>query len=327
MSYDFQQIKKEAIKPVYLFYGEEEFLIDELCQDLINRGLRQEEYDFNLDILYGNETDAAQVANICASYPMMAERRIVVLKNLHLLMRQNIQPLLSYINNPAPSTCLIMIAEKFDGKTKAAKELKNKSIVYQAQRLYDNKIPDWIRSWLKRKKISISNEAVLLLQSQTGNALRPLVSELEKIVLNLGTRSDIQVEDVEKVVGVSKTYNIFELCDSIGNRNLEKSIHILTRMLQMGEAPVGILAMIVRHFFTLAQTFELKSQQKSEKEIATNLKLHPFFVKNYIKQAGHFKRHDYDKAFVHLLEADVALKTSYQKPILTLQMLLYQLAR
>ena len=191
--------------------------------------------------------------------------------------------------------------------------------------MYENQVPDWIRTYLKDQKLTIADDAIRLLHTSTGNSLRSISSEIEKIKLNLGERSNIELEDVESVVGISKLFNVFELCDAVGKRNIKSSLHILSQMLQLGEQPVVIMTMLSRHFQILLKVKELKARKTRDDEIAKSLRIHPFFLKNYAQQSARFNRTQFDKAFQLLLEADKHLKTSYQKPKLILESLLFRL--
>ena len=321
----YKEWQKGHFDPVYFFHGEEDFIIDELCARLTATAIQAEEKDFNLDILWGNENDGAQIVNIASSYPMMAERRLVFVKNCHLLSTTDQELLLKYVKNPSATTCLVLTAAKLESKRGPLGHIRGKAVAYEAKKLYDNKIPDWIRHELAKKQIGISNDAVRLLQASAGNSLRALSSELNKILLNLQDRKSIQAQDVEKVVGTSKQYNIFELCDTIGRRDLAASLHILSEILQMGDSPVSILSLITRHFTILAKVKELKSKRLPETEMAKTLSVHPYFVKNYSQQAFNFSRLQLQRVFEMLLEADYALKSSYQKPRMILELLLFKI--
>ncbi len=319
-----KQWKAGKFDPIYLFQGEEDFLIEQLCDHIVQYALSPQDHDFNLDILYASEIDGSQLINAVTSYPMMAERRLVLLKNLHQLDEKAQEMLAKYSEQPSPSSCLVMTATKIKANTPLSKSKKHFT-VFEAKKLYDNKIPDWIRSQLTPHKITITNEAVRLLLASTGNSLRNINVELEKILLQLDDRKEISVKDVERVVGVSKQYNIFELCDAVGNRNIGNGLAIANRMLQAGESAVGMLVMLTRHFFILARIKEYKAQRMQERDMARELKIHPYFLKNYLRQAGQYSRDQLRDAFSILLDADVNIKSSYQKPQMILELLVVKL--
>ena len=182
-----------------------------------------------------------------------------------------------------------------------------------------------VRKWVSQYDLGISDEAIRLLQAHTGNALRSLAAEIDKLRLNLQNRRRIEENDVEQVVGNSKQFTVFELCDAVGAKNLNRSLNILSNMLQNGEQPTALLNMLSRHFFILAKLRELKVKNAGQEQIAKKLKIHPFFLQNFSRQAGLYNKDQLKSAFSHLLEADQNLKTSYQKPRLVLETLLFKL--
>jgi len=318
-----QDINKKNFAPVYLFYGTEQFLIEKFVQDIIKNILEPGNEDFNFDILYGNEVDGNQILNIAMSYPMMAEKRVVLVKNIQQLKTASLELLIKYINNPSKTTCLLLTCNSLGNKY--IKEIDKVCTSFDAKPLYDYKIPEWIQDYLAEKKLTITTEALRLLHASTGNSLQNLSMEIEKILLNLGDREQIETADVEAIVGTSKQYNVFELCDSVGFKRLQVSIRILNHLLQIGESPGLIISMLNKHFTRLLITKELIGHKTNEQEIAQTLKVHRYFVKNYIKQAGFFNNHQLKKAFSILLETDELLKSSNQKPKLLLELLLLKL--
>jgi len=312
-------------EPVYLFYGAEDFIIEQLCDEILHKVLLPEERDFNLDIFYGNEADGVRVVNIATSYPMMSTRRVVMVRNVEQMNAANMQLLTKYVLRPLASTCLILTAEKLEGRKAKLQEIQKAACHFEAKALYDNQIPDWVSRWVAQFDLTISAEAIRLLQAHAGNTLRSLAAEVEKLRLNLQERNRIEESDVEQVVGSSKQFSVFELCDAVGGKNLNRSLNILSHMLQMGEMPTALLAMLSRHFFILAKLREMRQKKLSSDEIAKKLKIHPFFMKNYQRQAAMYSGEQLKNAFHHLLEADQALKSSSQKPRLVLETLLFKL--
>ena len=314
------------IAPIYLFYGEEDFLIQEFTENVKQAALEQGAEDFNFDVFYASDVDGAAVVNAAMSVPMMTERRVVLVKNIQYFKSRSIDLLAAYSGKPSPTTCLILVGDKFKPDSQSAKKLKKNSYHIEARRLYDNQIPGWIKTYLKNQKFTITNDALQLLQVNTGNSLRTICSELEKIKLNIGERSEITISDVETVVGVSREYNVFEFCDAVVERNIKKSVRIQARMLQLGESPIGMLVMLTRHFTILAKLTTMLRQRQNKYDISKGLKVNPYFVDNYIRQARMYSQTQIMRAFELLLEADQQLKMSYQKPGLILENLIFKLS-
>lgn len=321
----YKDIKAGHIAPMYVFHGNEEFILKQLTEALLRSALQPSEKDFNLDILYGNETDGATIVNTAMSYPMMAERRVVVVKQFHLLADKDLHLLYKYAEKPSTSSCLLLTSDKLTGLSSALKKLSPPAKIVEAKTLYDNQVPAWVKSHMKERGYTISDEAITLLQVNVGNSLRRLSSELDKIELRLQDTKDISVHDVEQVVGLTKEFNIFEFCDAVAEQNTQKSLRILNRLLELGESPVGILVMLTRHFTIIAKAKEMVIAQTRRDQISKALRINPYFVDKYLKQASKYKRDQLRHVFGMLLKADQYLKRSYQKPRLVLESLLFEI--
>jgi DNA polymerase III subunit delta len=312
-------------EPVYLFHGQEDFQIELLCGALIAKALEPGSEDFNYDLLYGSEVDGARIVNIATSYPMMADRRVVLVKNVQLLPAADLDLVAKYSKTALPSTCLVLTAAKIDARRSVWQHLLQNAGSFEAKPLYDNQIPDWLRRRISQSGLSISDDAVRMLQGVSGSSLRQLESEIAKIKINLGERKQIEVADVELVAGSARQFSVFELCDAIGLRKIESSLSIVRHMLTQGEQPTGILAMLTRHFLILAKLNGLQGRRLPEESMAKALKVQPYFLKNYVRQGANFSSFQLRSAFQHLLDADAQLKSSYQKPALVLDLLLFKL--
>jgi DNA polymerase III subunit delta len=320
-----QSIKNKKIAPVYFIHGTEPFLIERLTKATIQAALEPGSEDFNLNVLYGNEVDGAQIVNAAMAYPMMASRRVVLVKNIHLMNESNLAFVAKYVEKPSLSTCFLMTCEKAISKKSLIQRIVDSSTVIEVKSLYDSDIPQWIIATLSEQGFTIADDALRMLHAYCGTSLSDIQSEIDKIVLNLGERKKIELQDVESVIGAHRQFNIFELCNAVGTRNMKKSIYILNQMLQLGELPTGILAMVVRHFTILAKIKDLKDRKMTNNEICKSVKLSSFFINGYIQQAASYSLNQLGIIFTHLLEADESLKSSYQKPKLVLEILFFKI--
>ncbi len=318
-------LKAQHIAPVYLFYGEEDFLIKQFAAAVQKAVLQPGDEDFNLDIFYGNETDGAAIVNAAMSFPMMAEKRLVVVRDIHHLNDSSMQLIAKYAEKPSESTCLCLTASKLNGTKSAVKKLKQFSKSLEAKRLYDNQIPGWIQTHVKNRGYSITEEAAGLLHINVGNSLRRISSEIDKIELLKKDDKKIVVEDIEAIVGSTKEFNVFEFCDSVAAKELEKSLRIVNRLLELGESPIGVLVMLTRHYTILTKTKEMLIKKASKGDMAKSLQVNPYFVDKYIQQARLYRRDHLQQIFEFLLVADRHLKMSYQKPKLIIESLLFEI--
>jgi DNA polymerase-3 subunit delta len=220
-------LKKQNFKPVYWLEGDEEFFIDQVINYAENKILTESEAGFNLTVYYGRDASWTDVVNSCRRYPMFSEKQVVILKEAQGM--KDIEKLESYIEKPLNSTFLFVAYKnkKLDGRTKLAKMLKDKAVLFTSKKLYDNELPDWTSGLIKSKGFTITNKALFLLIDHIGNDLSRLNNEVDKLALNLGTRKNITEDDIENFVGISKEFNVFELQQAIASKDLYKAVRII----------------------------------------------------------------------------------------------------
>ncbi len=320
-----EHVRKKKIPPVVLIHGEEDLLRDECVDAIVDALLDKAARSFNLDILDGARTEIRDVLSIAASYPMGTERRVVVVRDAENLLadRGAAERLDAYLQHPSESTCLILTAEKADGRQKFIKSLRETNAAVLVPRLYENQIPEWIAARIRAYGRTMEDDACRLLQAYVGSSLRVVDQEIRKLLLFVGDRKEIVLEDVAAVAGASRGYTIFDLQGAVGRRNLPEALRILARMLEMGEYPLLIVTMLARFFVSLWKVHELKRARASEQQIASELRMKPFFVKQTIRFAAEFTPAEIERALAALYEADLQLKSSAVDPRVGLDVLIY----
>ncbi|MGG9971669.1 DNA polymerase III subunit delta [Ferruginibacter sp. SUN002] len=219
--------KKKVYKPVYWLEGEEDFYIDEVINFAEHSILPESEAGFNLSVFYGKDAVWSDVVNACMRYPMFAEKQVVLLKEAQQM--RDIDKLEGYVENPLHSTIFVVgYKEKtLDKRTKFYKTIQKNGEIFSTKKIRDYELPPWITEHVKSKGLTMSQKAVMLLAEHIGTDLSRIVNEIEKITVNLGQRTSITEDDIEKFVGVSKEYNAFELQNAVGKKDLAKAIRII----------------------------------------------------------------------------------------------------
>jgi DNA polymerase III subunit delta len=301
-------VAKKAFAPLYFFYGDEDFLIEECVDMVAKHAVDPSMKEFNLDILQGNEIDGKKLVSLVSSYPMMSDRRVVVVNDFDKVSSK--EAMESYIEKPSPTTVLILSASNPDFRKKPYTTLKKNAVCGEFRLLYDSETLLWIESRMKNLKRSIEPQAIALLHSYVGNSLRELSNEIEKLMIAVGDRATITAKDVETIVGVSKEFTAFELANKVGEKNISKSMEIMERLIGSGVSAIPIVAALTSHFIKLWKIDDAVRQRKSEQELAQLAGVHPFFLRSYLAQGKNYSSPDIENAFVVLAEADLALKSS-----------------
>lgn len=324
----FEHIASHSVQSLYLFFGEEDFLIDECVEALISALVPQEMRAFNVDVVDAEKVTAKDLLSLASAYPMMNERRVVVVRDFGKLTstEKGREILSSYISQPPETTCFIMVCgKKPDFRMKPYGDLKRRNLVYEFPRLYENQVPSWIETRCKQAGKYIDAEAIQLLVSIVGSSLRSLHNELEKVFTFIGEKERITENDISKVVGFVKGTTIFDLQNALGKQDAANAFNILHRMLDAGESPQGMIVMLTRYLFTLMKVKELRLAGKTDGELATELKVPQFFLKDYTTPAERLSFCELERSLVHLRDADLQLKTSAADASHVMEMLVYSL--
>jgi DNA polymerase III subunit delta len=280
--------KKMKFKPVYWLEGEEEYYIDQVMDYAEHRILSEAEAGFNLTVFYGKDADWTAVINACRRYPMFAERQVVLLKEAQQM--RDIDKLEAYIEKPLASTVFVVSykEKKVDGRSKLAKLLKDKAELFSTKKMYDNQLPEWTLELVRSKGYTIAQKALLLLVDHIGNDLSRIDNEVDKLLVNLAGRDTITEDDIEKYVGVSKEYNVFELQDAFAKKDKIKAIRIIQYFEGNPKAaPIQLILPSLYNFFSKAYMI-FGQPAKDEKNIAAAIGVNPYFVKDYLAAARNY---------------------------------------
>jgi DNA polymerase III subunit delta len=292
--------KKKLFKPVYWLEGEEDYFIDKIVHYAEHNILTEAEAGFNLTVFYGRDADWTQVINACKRYPMLAERQVVLLKEAQHM--RDIDKLESYILQPLTSTIFVVSykEKKVDGRTQLAKLLKTKAELFTTKKMYDNALPDWTNELVKSKGYTISQKGVLLLVDHIGNDLSRIDKEVDKMLVNLGTRTNITEDDIEKYVGVSKEYNPFELQSAMAAKDLPKAMRIIQYFeANPKAAPIQLVLPTLYNLFS--KTYMIFGQSaKDDKTVAANIGVNAWFVKDYLLVARNYGYNGVERALLLL---------------------------
>ena len=309
-------LAKKEFSPVYLLYGEEDFLIEEATDAILEAALTKDERGFNLDVLYGSDSDARDIASHASSFPMMAERRVVVVRDVDKLAHAEL--LANYIEHPSPSTCLILSCTKPDFRRKPFVTAKKHAFNLECKPLWENQIPAWIAKRVKIAKRVIQPDAASMLAAYVGTSMREIMNELEKLYIYLGEKRSISVDDISAIVGMSKEFSVFELQWAIGMKDTRKATEILERMIEAGEQPVMMVAVLTRFFQSLWKLHDVRRRGVAPNQQTIQAGIFNFAEK-YGQAANKFSNRDIENVFVSLSEVDEKLKTTSTDPKLLMQ--------
>lgn len=280
-----EDVRKGVFAPIYLLMGDEPYYPDMVCDAIVANALGDDERDFNQTVCYGMDTDAATVGADARSYPMMAERRLVVVREAQKL--KGLEQLADYAAEPMESTVLVLLmhGESADKRRALYKNCMKNGVVLESVAKRDYEMPSWIMSYYTGLGLEIAPDAASLLAEYAGTDLGKIALETEKLMKNLpeGTVA-VRAEDIENNVGVSRQYSIFELTKALSERNGPKALRIAARI---GQAPKFAMPMAISalytHFYRILKyhALRMRKPEPSPAEKASVLAVNPFFVREY----------------------------------------------
>jgi len=282
-------LRKKAYSPVYFLMGEEPYYIDLISDFIQNNVLNEAEKEFDQTILYGKDVDINTVINAAKRYPMMSSHQVLIIKEAQLI--KDWDNFVHYLSNPLKSTILVFCYKYGtpDKRKKWYQEVLKIATVYESVKLRDYEVASWISNYCKSKNVGIDDKAVAMLRDFLGTDLSKLVNELDKLVLTKpADMPRITPDLVEKNIGISKDYNVFELQAAIIGKDVLKANRIIQYFSENKKANpmVLVLAQLFKFFSELMLYHYLPD--KSQGAVASELKINPYFVKDYQKASQVF---------------------------------------
>lgn len=334
-----KELKSGNRKPIYFFCGDEEFFLDKL-QDAVEDLMPPEHKDFNFDLIYGRDKTPEQVLGIARSFPMMAEQRIVIVRDFLSLNISSynqtgsgggLDDFLPYFEQPNPNTLLVLFdAKKPSGNTKLGKAIKGSrhASLYEFKEVPDYRLPDWIIEWVRDNyQRAIEPGAAQMLAQYVGSNLQLLSTEMDKVCTFVDTAESINESHIKKIIGLYREYSVFELKDALISRNLDNSLFIAEQMLQQSNADTGEIIRSVGFFYNMFsniwQIRRLISQGNTKQQVKNTLGINNSWYFNKLwDDASHYKLSDMPGVFEALLDADRAAKGFTQMDPATILLLM-----
>ena len=252
-----RDIQASAFKPLYLLHGEEPFFIDEVSKALEDHVVEESMKDFNQVVFYGRDATLDQVLESARRFPMMADRQLVLMREAQdwpsWRRSDDMVKLEAYAQSPIPSTVLVFCFKnkKADARLKAVKTISRNGLLFLSEKVRDYKLPDWISTHVRDQGLKISAQGAQILSEYLGNDLRKVVNELNKLKIVLPEGTEISPEHIEKHIGISKDFNVFELQRALGSKDIERS-HRIAHFFAANpkDHPVAMVMPILGSFFS-----------------------------------------------------------------------------
>lgn len=281
-------LKKKIYHPIYFLMGDETYFIDKISDYISDNVLTDAEKGFNQTILYGKDTEAHNIIANARRFPMMSNYQVIVVREAQNIKK--IEDLESYAKNPLNSTILVLNYKykTIDKRKTFAKLIDQKGVLFESKKIYDNQLPAWIINYLKNQNYTIAPQAAAMISEYLGADLSKVTNELDKLIISVPAGTQITPDHVEKNIGISKEFNVYELQNALGERNLLKANQIINYFGANPTAnPIPVTITGLFSYFSKILNYHFL-EDKSQNNVASVLQVHPFFVKTYISAAKNY---------------------------------------
>ncbi|MEN9700556.1 MAG: polymerase subunit delta [Bacteroidota bacterium] len=283
-----KDIHSKKFEKLYFLHGEEAYFIDLIADALQESVLEEHERDFNQTILYGKDADLLALISELKAYPMMAERRLVVLKEAQDF--KQIEGLEAYVEDPNTTTVFVLCYKykTFDARKKIMKSFAKNGIVFKSDKVREYQLAEWISSYVRGLGFQLTAKAGMLLAEFLGNDLGRIVNEIEKLKIVLAPGTQIDETHIEQNIGISKDYNVFELVNAISARNTEKAFRIV-QYFEYNPKAGELLVVIPALFKFFSQLMRIHFlPNKTREAVAQSIGVHPFVAGELLQARQHF---------------------------------------
>lgn len=324
------EVAEGRIRPVYLVYGGEPFLESEFLRALRDAIVRPETDAFNYHVVEAAPDQTAQALSLAQTMPFFDQRRLVVVRDSPAFATPRRKPaeeeqngdekggdhgvelLLTYLNRPPDSTCLVFTVYNADSRKKATKAVIGLGGAVECRPLNQVDAAQWLQARAPRYRTKIGGEAARILVEKVGTDLRSLDTDLDKLSLYAGEAREITVTHVEQAVGGTAETEVFRLTEAIMLKQKEKAVQYLALVLRQVDHPLQVLAAISNQFRLLLLIQSLVRRGVSLKEGPGLAKIHPYRYQILSRQVGRFARAELAGALERLLQADLAMKSGFE---------------
>lgn len=302
-------LRRKDFKPLYFLMGDEAYYIDVITDFIQNNVLDEMQREFDLTVVYGKDTDMNSIVNAAKRYPMMSPKQVLIVKEA-----QNIKDwdnLEFYLKMPQ-STTIVVFAYKYGTPDKRKKwylEIQKKAVLFESVKLRDYEMSPWISRYVKSKNLTIDDKSLNILVEFLGTDLSKVANEIDKLAIILKDKEQrITPEIIEKNIGISKDFNVFELQAALINQDVLKANRIVKYFGENKKAnPIQMVLAQMFSFFANLMIFHYLAD-KSQGNVAVELKINPYFVKDYERASKIFNQRKTLNIIAWIRETDARSK-------------------
>jgi DNA polymerase-3 subunit delta len=295
-------IRKKELAPVYVLDGEESYFMDQLMELFEQEVLSPAEKEFNFSVLYGLETNKQELLNACMRFPMFADKQLVLLRDAAAM--DKFGELEKYFEQPCASTVLVIEYrnKKIDGKTKIAKVVKEKTAYFTAEKIKEDALPSWLMQWGREHQFEIPEKEAAMLTLYLGSHLQRIMNEIEKIRINVPDQKMLTTALIQKYIGISRDYNLFDFVEEFIKGDKDKYYRMLQYFLTNTKAAPMVLVTVALHTKFQSLYRAGMAAHLPEKDWAAAVGGNPYYVKSLVAQTRRWPLPKVEKCMLTIAE-------------------------
>ncbi len=346
-------IKSNQKYSIILLFGENEFAREEAQNKLIEHYVANENDKFNFDVFDGDDIQQSTLTDLCKSYPMMGDRRVVLVKRFEKIFSgrtskklETSSPISHYLNSPSESTVLILVANldgvkdvyksyKSSSKDAFQKKISTLKFPYnqiisnfawmEFPRVYESEYPRWTEARIRSAGKIIQPEALEILVSRTKQTLRDLSNEVDKILLATDSKQEITLSDVSFLTGTTREFTVFELQKSISERNISKAVLIMNRILAVDKQEMLMIAIFSKFFINILKIGEDYKAGMPPTTLASKIGVSPYQFNDYQTALKKYSLTEIEHAIISICETDLKMKSNISDNLMVMQNMLFEI--
>lgn len=315
-----EDIKNGTFQPVYLLYGEEEYLKNQY-KNRLKRAILPDGDTMNFSLYQGKGIAPRQIIDQAETLPFFADHRLILVEQSGFF--KNACPeLAEYLPNLPKETILIFVENEVDKRGKLFKVVKQKGRIAELARQDERTLQSWILGMLKREQKNITGDALQLFLEMAGDDMEHIANELEKLLCFTYGRDAIEVSDVQEICTVTTESRIFDMIRALAEKRQKEALDLYYDLLSLKEPPMRILFLIARQFNQMLQLKDLREQGLDSGTVASRAGLAPFIAKRSLAQAERFEKKELLQAVEDCVDAEESVKTGRLGDRLAVEMLI-----
>ncbi len=319
-----KDIEDGRFSPVYLLYGEEDYLRKQYRDRLI-RALADPEDTMNYHYFEGDHIVPEKLIDLAETLPFLAQRRVIIVENSGFFSKAQ-DKLADYLAEMPDTTVIVFVEKKVEKRSRLFKACKDAGYATEFVKQSEQTLKHWIMGRIQKEGKQITLRALDEFLDRTGSDMENIATELEKLFCYTLEKEDITSADVEEICIRQLNNRIFQMVDNVATKKQKAALELYYDLIALKEDPAYILYMVVRQFNLLAQTKQLRKKGYDNKTIGEKLSMKDFAVKKCITQASKFSFEEIRDILAECAQTEESFKTGRMNAMLAVELLIVKLS-